>query len=268
VLIAAALAVGALVGVLAGLTGVGGGVLMVPFLYLLYARLHVPESGATALAHATSLAVILPTAIRGLIGFRGKGVVNLRAAIPIAIVAAATAAIMAPFAARLPGHALRVGFGLFLLVVSVDLILRTRERDEAVPPGPMHVVGAAFLGLPVGALSAALGVGGGIPATMGMYYLLKLPFRIVAPTSLVVIGATAAAGTVSYLFTPTGPLAFGWVVGHVDFGHALPLALGSVLTAPLGVRLNLGMPGFTLRRIFGGLLAVMGVFLVIENLLR
>ena len=45
---------------------------MVPFLYLLYARLGVARDPATTLAHATSLAVIVPTAIRGLIGYRGQ----------------------------------------------------------------------------------------------------------------------------------------------------------------------------------------------------
>ncbi len=266
--VAAALAVGAVVGIITGLTGVGGGVLMVPFLYVLYGRLHVPESDATALAHATSLAVIVPTALRSLLGFRGKHVVNLRAAIPIAVVAAISAAIMAPLAVRLPHQGLRIGFGLFLVTVSTELIFRTSARTDAVPRGPMHLAGAAALGVPVGALSAALGVGGGVPATMGMYYLLKLPFRVLTPTSLVVIAGTAAAGTVSYLFTPAGPLAFGWVVGHVDFAHALPLAIGSVLTAPLGVRLNLGTSVFTLRRILGGLILVIGLDLVIENVLR
>lgn len=241
---------------------------MVPFLYVLYGRLHVPAGDATALAHATSLAVIVPTAIRGLVGFRGKRVVNLRSALPIAAVAAVSAAITAPLAARLPGTTLRVGFGIFLLTVSLDLLFRTTARTDAVPQGPMHVVGAAFLGIPVGALSAALGVGGGIPATMGMYYLLKLPFKILAPTSLVVIAVTAAAGTISYLATPTLPLSFGGVVGHVDFGHAVPLALGAALTAPLGVKLNLGTSVFTLRRIFGGLLVVIGADLIIENLIR
>ena len=53
-LVAAALAVGAVVGIMTGLTGVGGGVLMVPFLYVLYGRLHVPESDATSYRAASA----------------------------------------------------------------------------------------------------------------------------------------------------------------------------------------------------------------------
>jgi uncharacterized membrane protein YfcA len=266
VLPAAALALGALVGLISGLTGIGGGVLMVPFLYVLYGRLGVPAGDVTVLAHATSLAVIVPTAFRGLIGYRGRGMVRWRAALPLAAMAAVAAALTAPFAVRLPGAALRLGFGLFLLAVSVDLSLSRSARPSAPKQGRAHLLGAALLGLPVGALSAALGVGGGIPATMAMYYVLGLPFEILAPTSLVVIAVTAAAGSVSYLFTPTDTLPLRWVVGHVDLGYGSLLAVGAVLAAPLGVRLNRGSSVVALRRIFAVLLALLGLDLVLRNL--
>jgi uncharacterized protein len=265
---AAALAVGALVGVLSGLTGIGGGVLMVPFLYLLYARLAVPASEATVLAHATSLSVIVPTALSGLRAYRGVGLVRWRQALTLAVAAAATAVVSARIAVHVPSQALRAGFGLFLLVVAADL-LRAKTRPTAAPlDGRTALVFAALLGVPVGALSAFLGVGGGIIATIGMYYVLNLPFEAVPPTSLAVIVVTAAAGSISYLFTAAAPLPFGWVVGHVDFGHALPLALGAVLAAPLGVRLNRRLPVATVRRTFSALLFLIGADLVWENLLR
>ena len=265
-LVAAALAVGLLVGLVSGLTGIGGGVLMVPFLYVLYGRLHVDPQVATSLAHATSLAVIVPTAIRGLIGFRGSGLVHWRAAVPLAISAALAAAVTAQLATRLPGPALRAGFGAFLLLVAVDLLLRSSDHDDLPQTGGRHTVAAALLGLPVGMLSAALGVGGGIPATMGMHYLLRMPFRAIAPTSLAVITVTGAAGSLSYLFQPAGSLAFGGVVGHVDLLHGLPLAIGAVLAAPLGVRLNRGSSALTLRRVFGVLVLLLGIFLIARNL--
>jgi uncharacterized membrane protein YfcA len=266
VLLAAALAVGVLVGVIAALTGIGGGVLMVPFLYLLYGRAGVPTGEATVLAHATSLAVIVPTALRGLAGYRGAGVVRWKEALPLAFVAAVSAAFTAPLAARLPGSTLRVGFGLFLLVVATDLLVRTRPLSGGGATGAAHLLGAALLGIPVGALSAALGIGGGIPATMGMYYVLRLPFEVLAPTSLLVIMITALGGTASYLLTATPDVPFGWVVGHVDLGHGLPLAAGAVLSAPLGVKLNRRLPVITLRRAFGVFLVLVGLDLIIRNL--
>jgi len=241
---------------------------MVPFLYLLYGRLGVPVTDATTLAHATSLAVIVPTAIRGLVGFRGTGLVTWRAAAPIALTGAISAALTAHWAARLPGPVLRVGFGIFLLAVSFDLLLRTGARDDVATRDERakHLIAALLIGIVVGALSAALGVGGGIPATIAMYYVLKMPFKAIAPTSLAIIAVTGLSGSVSYLFQPTGPLPFGWVVGHVDFGHGLPLALGAIAATPFGVKLNRGASVFVLRRVFGGLLLVLGLALIIENL--
>ena len=265
--VAAALAVGAMVGFVSALTGIGGGVLMVPFLYVLYGRLNVPANDATVMAHATSLAVIVPTAVRGLMAYRGRDLVKWRAALPLAVVSAFAAAATAPFATLVPHPVLRVGFGLFLLTVAADLILRREKRSGASETGRAHSIGAALLGVPVGALSAALGIGGGVPATMGMYYVLRLPFEVLAPTSLAVIVVTAFGGTASYLFTLTPAVPFGWVVGHVDLGHGLPLAVGAVIAAPLGAWLNRRLPVLTLRRVFGGLLAVIGADLVLENLL-
>lgn len=266
-LVAAALAVGLLVGFISGLTGIGGGVLMVPFLYFVYASLSVPIAVATPLAHATSLMVIVPAAVRGLIGFRGSGLVQWRAALPIAAVAAVSAAITAPFTPRIPADGLRIGFALFLLFVAADTLLRRSDHADVPRTSRAHMAGAALLGIPVGALSATLGVGGGIPATMGMHYLLKLPFRVLASTSLLVIAITAAAGTAAYLFTPAPPLPFGGVVGHVDFGHGLPLAIGAVVGAPLGVWVNRRAPVRVLRVSFGVLLLVIGLELLRRTLL-
>ena len=239
---------------------------MVPFLYLLYARLGVARADATSLAHATSLAVIVPTALRGLAGYRGTGLVQWRLALPLALAAALSAAVTAQFATRLPAGILRAGFGLFLLVISLDLLLRSGRKGDVSPPAGNRVVAAALVGIPVGALSATLGVGGGLPATMGMHYLLHMPFSMIPATSLVVILFTGAAGSVSYLFQPLTTLPFGGTVGHVDFLHGLPLAAGAVLGAPLGVALNRRASVLVLRRVFGALLAVMGAYLVVSNL--
>jgi uncharacterized membrane protein YfcA len=265
--VAAALAVGAVVGLVAGLTGIGGGVLMVPFLYVLYGSLHVDPAHGTVLAHATSLMVIVPTAVRGLVDFRGTGLVKWRAALPLAATAAVTAVATAQVATRLPGEALRVGFGLFMITVAADLLLRTSHHDTMPETDGRHALGAGLLGIPIGALSAALGVGGGVPATMAMHYVLRLPFRVIAPTSLAIITVTGLAGSMSYLFQPAPGLPFDGVVGHVDFRHGLPLAIGAVLTAPIGVRIFRTTSVRTLRRVFGALLLVLGVDLVVENLL-
>lgn len=239
---------------------------MVPFLYVLYARMGLSPEVATPIAHATSLAVIVPAALRGLAKYRGTGLIQWRAALPVALVAAIAAAITAPFVPRLPSHALRLGFGIFLVVIAIDLLLLRGEAVEQVPEAKKrHLFAAALIGLPVGALSAALGIGGGVPASAGMHYLLKLPFRVIAATSLAVVLFAAIAGGISYLLIQSPLAGSPWVVGHVDFEHGLPLAIGAVLAAPLGVMANRKAPVVTLRRIFGALLLLTGILLILQN---
>ena len=263
---AVALAVGGLVGVVSGLTGIGGGVLMVPFLYALYARLGVARDTATVLAHATSLSVIVPAALRGLASYRGHRSVHWRSALPIGITGALASLATAQLVTGVPAGPLRVGFGAFLVVMSADLLLRRSPAAREIRPGRQHLFVAALVGIPVGALSAALGIGGGVPATLAMLYILHVPFEQLVPTSLALIIFTARAGSIGYLFSATPAVPFGWVVDHIDIGHGLPLAIGAVAMAPIGVRLNRRLPVMTLRRVFGALLLMLGVILIWQNL--
>lgn len=237
---------------------------MVPFLYALYARLGVARDAATVLAHATSLAVIVPAAIRGIISYKGSDLVQWRVAAPIGVTGGLAALATAQLVPGIPAGPLRVGFGLFLLVIASDLLLR-RGSPQPREPTRHQLALAALVGIPIGVLSAALGIGGGVPATMAMIYILHTPFPQLAPTSLAFIIFTAAAGSLGYLLTPAPPLPFGAVVGHVDFGHGLPLAIGAVAMAPVGVRINRRLPVLTLRRVFGAVLLLLGISLIWRN---
>src|SRR5687768_319635 len=118
--VAAAFAVGLLTGLLSGLVGIGGGVLMVPFLYFFYghpglAGVRLAPDTATLAAHATSLFVILPTSVRGTLAFQRQRTVVWRAVWPIGIAAAVAAALAAQLATRVDAAWLRLGFGVLLL---------------------------------------------------------------------------------------------------------------------------------------------------------
>jgi uncharacterized protein len=106
---------GVLVGAAAGLLGVGGGVLMVPFLTLV-AGMSQHE------AEATSLLVVLPTAIVASIVLHRRGVGNLWLAIRFGALGAAGGVLGALLALALPAHALRILFAVFLGAVAVRLI--------------------------------------------------------------------------------------------------------------------------------------------------
>jgi uncharacterized protein len=115
VLVVALLAFGVLTGGAAGLLGVGGGTLMVPFLTLAVGM-------SQHAAEATSLLVVLPTAIVASFFLHRKGVGDLKLALRFGALGAAGGVLGALLALALPGHVLKIVFALFLVLVAVRLV--------------------------------------------------------------------------------------------------------------------------------------------------
>lgn len=269
--------VGGAVGVASGLLGIGGGVLMVPFIYLLMAEagwsgLIVPPGHQAQMAHASSLAVIVPTAVSGLVAYGRQGAVIWASVLSLGLAAGVSAFFGARLAALLPSVALKVAFGGFLVVMAWRL--RGRGDSASPPGGPTGGDGARRLrwhvalagGGLVGFLSALLGVGGGIVAIPILIHWARLDLHRVAAASLGVITFAALAGTVGYALA--GQAVDGLPAGSLGYVH-LPLVLamlpGAVFLAPTGARLNQRLPVDTLRRLFALLLLVVGLRLVWVN---
>jgi uncharacterized membrane protein YfcA len=271
-LVAVALAalLGGVVGVVSGLLGIGGGVLMVPFLYFLmeksaWSGLLVPLEHQAALAHATSLAVIVPTALAGLLTFRKSGLVSWPLVFPLGLFAALAALVGARVAATLPTEILKATFGAFLVVMGVRLAMR-REGADGLQGEELPVWKAAIGGTTIGFLSALLGVGGGIVAIPILIRWAGLDLGRVVPTSIGIIVFAAPAGVLSYALGGSGlPGLPSGAVGFVHVPAALAMIPGAVLLAPVGARLNLSLPTRTLRWVFAVLLAGMGAELVWSN---
>ena len=117
-------AVGAVTGVVAGILGVGGGILLVPFLTL---ALDVPQHAA----EGTSLLVIVPTSIAASIALHRRGVGDVRVGLALGGVGAAGAAVGALVALALPGHVLRLIFAGFILLVGARLLRDAMSADPA-----------------------------------------------------------------------------------------------------------------------------------------
>lgn len=263
-------AVGLAVGFAAGLVGIGGGVLMVPFLYFVYdgaaatgAAWNLPIELHTTVAHATSLLVIVPTAAVGTWSYHRTGHVSWRSAVPIGLFSVVGGVLGARVAILLPGDLLKVAFGLFLLGTAFQLTREQRRgADRPLRLSPMVTIPT---GLSVGLFSALLGVGGGLVAIPLLLYVVGLPIDKVAATSLAVITFAASAGTVTYIVSGLGHP--GLPPGSLGYVHALaglPLMLGSVLTVPLGARVNRRTDVRTLRLIFAVLLLVLGLRLLAQ----
>jgi len=267
------LGVGVLVGLIAGLLGIGGGVLIVPFLYFFYGhpdwsgtelplRLHVP------VAHATSLFIILPTALRGVLSYHRSGVVVWRAVLPIAVAAALAAVAGALLAPIIPGPVLETGFALLLLASAVRMVVHSggggeeRVRRVTIPR-------TALTGVLVGSLSALLGVGGGVVALPLLIYLIGLRVEEIAATSLAIVMFSALAGSLTYLLSsPAGEVMPTGSIGYVHVLAAVPILAGSLISVGWGTRLNRVLPTRVLRWIFASLFALVGVEILAENLVE
>lgn len=114
-LVVALVAFGVVTGAASGLLGVGGGTLMVPFLTL-------AAGMSQHAAEATSLLVVLPTAIVGSLVLRRRGVGNLGLALRFGALGAVGGVLGALLALALPGHVLRIVFACFLILVAVRLV--------------------------------------------------------------------------------------------------------------------------------------------------
>ena len=298
--------VGGVVGVVSGLLGIGGGVLMVPLLYFLmggsgWSGLSVAPEHEAALAHATSLFVIIFAALSGLRAFQREGAVSWRVVVPLGLAAVVAAFLASQVAAGLPSPMLKALFGGFLLVSGVRLARPRRRGPRPSPaegaPGdeggtpreqeptrvsrdggesphgeihgagtPLRWWGALLGGAVVGFLSALLGVGGGIVAIPILIHFAGMGVHRVVPASIGIICFAAPAGVVGYVLAGQG--ASGLPAGSLGFVH-LPTALamlpGAVLLAPVGARLNQRLPARTLEGVFAFLMVVLGVWLVWTN---
>jgi uncharacterized protein len=262
--------VGCAVGFLAGLVGIGGGVLIVPFLYFFYGHavwsgVSLPQELHATVAHATSLFIIVPTAVAGTLTYARAGLVAWRAVWPIATFSIASAALGAIVATRMPQEALRFGFGIFLLFTAAQLVTR-RRGGSAGTDIRLGLPLAAVTGLLVGLLSALLGVGGGLVAIPLLLHVVRLDIAEVAATSLAIVVVAATAGTLTYM--AAGSAASGLPVGSIGFVHVaagLPMLPGAMLAARLGARLNQRLDPRALRLTFAVLFVILGARLAVGN---
>lgn len=268
-------------GALSALAGIGGGVLMVPFLYLVYAPTGLSLSAQTVVAHATSLGVAFVTSIIGTWRYARAGAIHWRPAFVYSVPGIAAAFATARLLTRAgEQHWVRPLFGLFLVVAAWDMARRARAAGpgpgagEAQSPGvPVSealrlsaaaTAGLVLIGVLGGAMSALLGIGGGLIAVPVFLYIARVPVRGAAPTALAGVCLTTLAGGLGYLTAGPGPAVSGQMAGFMDLRMVLPLALGAMLTVPLGVRVNRRASPPTLYWIFAAVFSLIGLSIVLS----
>lgn len=263
---------GGVVGVVSGLVGVGGGIVMVPLLYFLFAHaewsgIAIPPPYHAVVAHATSLFVIVPTALAGILAYHRSKMVAWNVALPMAMTAVLAAVVGVQVAVRLPPELLKAAFGAFLVASGLNLLKSSGrpgvEGDGSGEGLPFAVAG----GLLVGFITSLLGVGGGIVAIPLLIYLVRLDVKRVAATSLGIVVFSACTAALTYAVT-------GWEhpelppgsAGYIFLPAGLALLPGAVSTARFGARLNQRLNARALKILFGVVFLLIGLRLFVGNI--
>ncbi|MFK5998176.1 MAG: sulfite exporter TauE/SafE family protein [Rhodobacterales bacterium] len=255
------MAIGAFAGVLAGLLGVGGGIILVPAFYYTFTGLGYNSPQLVQICLATSLATIIFTSVRSVASHNKKGVVDwgiLKTWAP----GIAIGAIIGVFiAAELRSNTLLYIFGTLAFIIGLYMALgkASWRIDDTMPTG----VKRAILSPLVGFLSVLMGIGGGSFGVPIMTLHGRPIHRAVATAAgFGLIIALPAA--ITFLFTSVpdqGRPPF--TVGHVNIAAFLAVISMTMLTAPLGAKLAHGLDPKRLRRIFAVFLILVAI-----NMLR
>jgi uncharacterized membrane protein YfcA len=259
-----------LAGLLGALTGLGGGIVVVPMLTLLF---HVDLRYAIG----ASLVSVIATSSGAAAAYVREGYTNVRVGIFLEVATTIGALAGAALASVVPTSALSVLFGLVLLYTAWRSF---QQREEHGSDGPAHPwatrlrlngsypvagrmtpytvqgvpSGFAMMGV-AGMLSALLGIGSGVVKVLAMDRRMRLPFKVSTTTSNFMIGVTAAASAGVYLHR-----------GYIEPTIAFPVMLGVLAGALVGARILAVASTRWLRTLFTGVVAVLAVEMLYKGL--
>ena len=263
--IAAAVITGLCVGVVAGMLGVGGGIVMLPVFRLGF--------GLGALqTTATSLFTIIPTSVSGVVThIRGKTCIP-KLGIALGIGGAVASPLGVWLAQHSPSWAVMVAAAV-AICYSASTMLRKAlalpksgavkgggaseplpDPSEAFVPSVRNYAFAVGIGVIAGAASGYIGLGGGFLMIPFMVSLMHLPMKLASGTSLVAVMILATPATIMQC-----------LLGNVDIVMGIAVACGSIPGATIGARLAKRAPERRLRFLFAGLLVVAAILLVVKE---
>ncbi|MEM5581093.1 MULTISPECIES: sulfite exporter TauE/SafE family protein [unclassified Roseibium] len=259
-LAAALLATGVVAGIIAGLLGVGGGIVIVPVLYYMFTALKIDPSVMMHVAVGTSLATILATGASSARAHYKRGSVDMDLlkrwwwAIALGVIAGAT------LAGNISGGALTLVFGIVALAVAANMLLRKdgSHLADQLPGAPWREV----LGFLIGGISVMMGIGGG---TLGVptLTLFNYPIRKAVGTAAAIGLIIAVPGTLLSIWFGMGaegrpPFSLGYV-NLIGFALIIP---ASTLSAPLGAKIAHAIDPSRLKLVFALFLGVTGLRMI------
>jgi len=263
-----------LAGILGALTGLGGGVVIVPVLVLLF-KVDIRY------AIGASLVSVIATSSGAAAAYVREGLSNVRIGMFLEVATTLGALLGAYLTAKISSHWIAIIFGLALLYSAYSSYRQKGDNPAITKPNPLatrlqlsgtypHEVDGRDLEEPylaqnvpagfgimfgAGTLSGLLGIGSGAVKVLAMDVAMKLPFKVSTTTSNFMIGVTAAASAGIYLAR-----------GYIDPGLAMPVMLGVLGGSMIGSRLLVKAKVTTLKILFGVVIVALGVEMIYSGL--
>ncbi|MDD2928496.1 MAG: sulfite exporter TauE/SafE family protein [Sideroxydans sp.] len=257
------LVLGAFAGFLAGLFGVGGGLVLVPVLLLMFDAQHFAPEHIMHLALGTSMATIIFTSLASMRKHHQHGAVDWQVVRHISPGILLGTGIGALTASTIPAKGLGIFFALFVYFAATQMLIDRRPHAARQLPG---VTGLSLFGSFTGWISSLVSIGGG---TLVVPFLLwcNLPIRNAIGTASAIGFPIAVGGTLGYISVGAQVEDLPDLhIGYVFLPALFWIALATMLTAPFGARaahsLNVGL----LRKLFAGLLIVLATKLLFKVL--
>ena len=255
------LATGLFAGFLAGLLGVGGGLVIVPALVFIFAAQSFPAEHIMHIALGTSLASIMFTSLSSLRAHHAHGAVVWRVVRGISPGIVAGTLLGTLLAAQLSTFFLKTFFIGFIYYVAAQMLLNIKPKPSRQLPGAAGLFAAGGV---IGGVSSLVGIGGGTLSVPFMTWC-NLKMHQAIGTSAAIGFPIAAAGALGFLLNGLavpGLPPYSW--GFVYLPALAGLVLASVLTAPFGARLAHRLPVAKLKKIFAALLLVLGTRMLVS----
>lgn len=253
------LLLGAIIGIIAGLLGVGGGLVIVPALFVLLPAQGIPSDLIMHVAVGTSLATIVLTSLSSIVAHQRHGAIvwlQFFRLLPGIMMGAWLGAVVVD---HLPATSLKLVFGCFELVVGLYMLIGlTPKADNPLP----NFVFSSLAGVIIGLISAVIGIGGG---TLSVPYLTwhAMNIRKAIATSAALGLPIALSGTLSFIWVGHDVQEMPeWSSGYIFWPAFFGITVASMSTAPIGAWLAHHLPIKRLKQVFSFFLLLLGLRMI------
>jgi len=248
-------------GFLAGLLGLGGGMLMVPILTIILTARAYPPQYVIKMAVATSLATICFTSLASVRAHHRRGAVRWDVVRSLAPGILLGAFLGSQVASAMPAHILGYCFAVFVVFTATQLFINRKPKPSRVLPGRAGLFGVGNL---IGVLSSLVGAGGAFISVPFMTWC-NIAIHNAVATSAALGFPIAFAGTIGYLVAGWSlPQMPAGALGYLYWPGFLVLSAASMLTAPVGARVAHSMEVAPLKRVSAFVLYALAAYFIVR----